>query len=119
MVCFNDISLNCVDLGEDAANRLLRSFSVLNKMAANAECLSILFQSLTENIQLLVKILQETNDTNCHSAIAVFLHNLLKANDINVLIDSYQLSISCCQVIKQDNKQITSSQITVFVVVIY
>ena len=74
--------------GEEAANRLLRSLCVLNKMVVNAECLPIIFQSLAESINALAKILQETINPSCHSAMATFLHNLLKVGHRLLPIDT-------------------------------
>jgi hypothetical protein len=63
---------------EEWAQRLVRSLSVLVKMAANPECLHLILPSLSEHVGVFVRALQETNHLPCHSMMATFLHNLLK-----------------------------------------
>lgn len=63
---------------EEWAQRLVRSLSVLVKMAANGECLPLILTSLSEHVGVFVRALQETSHLPCHSMMATFLHNLLK-----------------------------------------
>ena len=64
--------------GQESAQRLLRSLSVLVKMAANPECLHVILPLLSEHVGVFVRALQDTNHSQCHSMMATFLHNLLK-----------------------------------------
>ena len=61
-----------------SGQRLLRSLSVLVKMAANPECLHVILPLLSEHVGVFVRALQDTNHSQCHSMMATFLHNLLK-----------------------------------------
>lgn len=63
---------------EEWTQRLVRSLSVLVKMAANAECLPLILPSLSEHVGVFVRALQDTSHLPCHSMMSSFLHNLLK-----------------------------------------
>ncbi|KAI9566032.1 hypothetical protein GHT06_009831 [Daphnia sinensis] len=64
---------------EEWTQRLVRSLSVLVKMAANAECLPLILPSLSEHVGVFVRALQDTSHLPCHSMMSAFLHNLLKS----------------------------------------
>ena len=63
----------------ESAGRLLRSLDVLTKMAANGECLHMILIPLTEHVGILVRALQEANNSSdCHAQVSTLLHNLLQ-----------------------------------------
>ena len=94
-----DVYLLCIVGGgndkstDEFAHRLLRSLSVLIKMATNPECVHILLHLLTEHINTFIRILQETNNNRCHSQMATFLHNLLQVA-INISLYLTTLSLA-------------------------
>ena len=66
---------------KEAGNRLLRSLAALNRMARNPECLQMILHALSENMNTLTKMLQDSNSNQCHAAVSTLLHNLLKVGN--------------------------------------
>lgn len=65
-------------LDESLDYMLERSLKVLILMSSNPECLGYLVRGLLQNVNKILKLLEQKNDEIIRRAISTFLHNTLR-----------------------------------------